>query len=138
MFDLTTPVTIIKPDTGERFQSLQIINQDHSMLPTIHEAGEFTFTREDIGTRYLFLLFRIFMDAADEKDIAAANALQDKIEVKQGDPGSFEIPDWDEESSIKLRDAINVLALTRTDTSVYFGDKSELNPLYHLLGTADG
>ena len=25
-----------------------------------------------------------------------------------------------------------------TDTSVYFGDKSKLNPLYHLLGTAYG
>jgi len=138
VFDLTSPVTITKPDTGERFQSLQIISQDHSMLPTIHEAGEFTFTREDIGTRYLFLLFRTFVDAADEKDVAAANAVQDKIEVKQEYPGSFEIPDWDEESLTKLRDAINVLALTRTDTSVYFGDKSELNPLYHLLGTAAG
>ena len=29
VFDLTEPVTIVKPDGQGRFQSMQIINQDH-------------------------------------------------------------------------------------------------------------
>ena len=56
----------------------------------------------------------------------------------QEDSGSFEIPDWDKDSLAKVRDTINILALTRTDTKPYFGQKPLLNPLYHLIGTAAG
>ena len=138
VFDLTTPVTIVKPASGDRFQSMQIINQNHSMPPSEHGAGEFMFTQEEMGTRYLFLLFRTFMDSNDEKDVAAANALQDQIIVKQEAVGSFEVPEWDMESLKKVRNAINVLAATRPDSSGYFGDKRKLNPIDHLMGTAYG
>ena len=48
------------------------------------------------------------------------------------------IPDWDEKSLHTVRDAVNVLAATKTDTSGFFGDKAKLNPIDHLLGTAYG
>lgn len=138
VFDLTTPVTIIKPDPKGRFQSMMVINQDHSMLPVEHNAGEFTFTKEQIGSRYAIVLFRTFVDANDPADIKATNALQDKIVVKQKDPGTFEIPDWDEATLKEVRDAIKVLAATRTSAKGMFGDKAKLNPISHLLGTAYG
>jgi len=139
VFDLDAgPVTIVKPDSNGRFQSMLVINQDHSMLPVVHQAGEFTYSKEKIGTRYVFIVFRTFINPNDPADIKVTHALQDKIVVKQKKSGSFEIPEWDEASLKMVRDAINVLAATRTDTSPYFGDKSKLNPLYHLLGTAMG
>ena len=138
VFDLTEPVTIVKPDTGGRFLSMQIINQDHSMLPVEHGAGTFTFTREKVGSRYVFILFRTFVNARDPADIKAANAVQDQIVSKQSSPGKFEIPDWDEVSLLRIRDAINVLAATRPDATGMFGDKSKLDPISHLLGTAFG
>ncbi len=51
--DLTSPVSIVKPDPGTRFQSLMPINEDHSIFPAEHEGGEFTFTQEKLGTRCL-------------------------------------------------------------------------------------
>ena len=78
------------------------------------------------------------MDATDAEDIKKANALQDKIVVEQASVGSFEIPEWDEASLATIRDAINVLASTKPDASGMFGDKSKLNPIDHLLGTAYG
>jgi len=138
IFDLTEPVTIIKPDSKGRFQSMLVINQDHSMLPVEHGSGKFTFTKEKIGTRYVIVLFRTFIDAQDPADIKAANALQDNIGVRQENPGKFEIPDWDEASLKKVRDAINVLAATRGSARGMFGDKAKLNPISHLLGTAFG
>ncbi len=138
VFDLTTPVTIVKPASQGRFQSMMVINQDHSMFPVEHGAGEFTFTKGKIGSRYMIVLFRTFADANDPTDIRAANALQDKIAVRQEKIGKFEIPDWDEASLKTIRDAINVLAATRTDSKGMFGDKSKLNPISHLLGTAFG
>jgi hypothetical protein len=138
VFDLTSPVTIIKPDAHGRFQSMMVINQDHSMLPIEHGAGEFTLTKEKAGTRYVIVLFRTFVDANDPADIKAANALQDKIASQQENAGKFEIPDWDEPSLKKVRDAINVLAATRTSAKGMFGEKAKLNPISHLLGTAFG
>jgi hypothetical protein len=138
VFDLTTPVTIVKPESEGRFQSMMVINQDHSMLPIEHGAGEFTFTKEQIGSRYMIVLFRTFIDANDPADIKAANALQDEIAVRQETPGAFEIPEWDDASLAKVRDAIKVLAATRTDAKGMFGDKAKLDPISHLLGTAFG
>jgi hypothetical protein len=138
VFDLTTPVKIVKPPSNGRFQSMMVISQDHSMLPIEHGAGEFTLTKEKVGTRYALVIMRTFIDANDPVDIESANALQDKIAVRQETPGKFEIPDWDEPSLKKVRDAINILAATRTSAKGMFGDKAKLNPLSHLLGTAFG
>ena len=65
VFDLTTPVTIVKPASQGRFQSMMVISQDHSMLPIEHGAGEFTLTQVRVGTRYAIVLFRTFVDAND-------------------------------------------------------------------------
>jgi hypothetical protein len=138
VFDLAEPVTIVKPVAGGRFQSMMVINEDHSMLPVEHGAGTFTFTKEQIGSRYVAILFRTFADANNPADIKAANALQDKIAVRQKSAGTFQIPDWDEASLQKVRDAIKVLAATRTSAKGMFGDKARLNPISHLLGTAFG
>ncbi|MCV6824887.1 MULTISPECIES: DUF1214 domain-containing protein [Halocynthiibacter] len=139
VFDLDAgPVTIVKPDSDGRFQSMLIINEDHSMLPVEHGAGEFTFSRREIGTRYVIIVLRTFVDATSEEDIKTANALQDAVQVKQVVMGSFVIPDWNEESLVVLRKAINVLAATKVSAAGMFGDKNKLNPIDHLLGTAYG
>ena len=108
------------------------------MLPVEHGSGACTLDRETIGTRYVIVVFRTFVDANDPSDIKAANALQDKLAVKQASIGSFEIPEWDEASLGKVHDAVNILASTKADASGMFGDKSKLNPIDHLLGTAFG
>ena len=95
VFDLTTPVTIVKPEHGKRYQSMQVINQDHSMLPIEHGAGTFTITHEMVGTRYAIVLLRTFADPNDAADMKSANALQDRVQVQQAAPGTFEVPKWD-------------------------------------------
>ena len=137
IFDLTTPVTITKPKT-DRWQSMMLISEDHSIPPAIYEAGTYTVTQDDIGTRYVAVLFRTLVNANDANDIKLANSVQDQIIVKQANTGSLDVPDWDEESLSQVRDALNVLAATLSDTSGMLGDKSKLNPIHHLLGTAMG
>jgi len=139
VFDLGAgPVTITKPDSGDRFQSMLIINQDHSMQPVEHGSGTFPLTREKIGTRYVIVVIRTFVNADDPEDIRAANKAQDQMKSSQVNSGSFEIPAWDEESLGQVRNAINVLASTKPNTNGMFGDKEKLNPINHLLGTAYG
>jgi hypothetical protein len=138
VFDLTAPVTIVKPDPGKRFQSMMMISEDHSILPVEHGAGEFTLTRQQIGTRYVMVLFRTFADPNEPADLKAAHALQDRIQVRQADAGTFDVPQWSTDSSRKVRDALNVLAATKTDMSGMFGEKSKLDPIDRLLGAASG
>jgi hypothetical protein len=68
----------------------------------------------------------------------AATELQDRVQVEQASVGTLEVPDWDQASLRTVRDALNVLAATKSDTSGLFGEKVKLNPVDHLLGTAVG
>lgn len=138
IFDLTEPVTVVKPETGGRFQSMLVINQDHSMLPVEHGSGRFELTKDKVGTRYVSVVFRTFVDPTDPDDVKAANALQDGIVTEQKAAGTFEIPEWDAASLHKVREAIKVLASTLPNFNGCFGDKSKLDPIRHLLGTASG
>ena len=132
IFDLTEPVTITKPES-DRWQSMMLINQDHSIPPAIYAAGSYTLTEEQVRTRYVAVVFRSLVNANDADDIRLANLLQDQITFEQADAGSLEVPDWDDKSLGIVRDAINVLGATLSDTSGMLGDKDNLNPIHHLI-----
>jgi hypothetical protein len=138
VFDLTTPVTISLPDSGDRFMSALIISQDHSMLPVVYAPTTFTVTQEQMGTRYVIIALRTFMDSTSPDDIKTANVLQDQVSVSQAESGSFDVPKWDTASLLKIRGALAALASTVSDTKEFFGDKSKLDRLNFLMGTAAG
>jgi hypothetical protein len=138
VFDLDAgPVTITLPDAGKRFMSLMVINQDHYALETVYTAGDHTYTREKIGTRYLFAAARTLVDPANPEDVKQAQALQDAIKVSQpGGLGRFEVPNWDQASQKKVRDALLVLNEMVPDMRNAGGRKDEVDPVRHLIGTA--
>lgn len=137
VFDLDAgPVTITLPDAGKRFMSMQVITEDEYTTPAIYRTGSHTLTREQAGTRYALVAIRTLVDPADPQDVRKAHALQDEIKVTQKGPGKFEIPDWDQASQKKVRDALLVLATTVTDTKRAFGAKEEVDPVQHLIGAA--
>ena len=138
VFDLTSPLTITMPEPEGRYQSLMLLNQDHSIPPAIFGPTKKTFTVKNMGTRYVVLAVRTFADPNDPADMKAAHALQDAIKVEQADIGKLELPNWDKQGVETLREALNVLNATMTDTSGYFGEKDKLDPIHHLLGTAFG
>jgi len=114
------------------------INQDHSIPPTEHGSGDFRFTEEKVGTRYMFVVFRTFVNPNDPADIKKAHALQDRIEIRQENKGKLELPNWDEKSLVKTREAINVLTADLSDTSDWFGEVGKVDPVKHMLGAAWG
>jgi hypothetical protein len=137
VFDLDAgPVTITLPDAGTRFMSMQVINEDQYSPTVIYKPGSYLFTRSAIGTRYVMMAIRTLMNPADPKDIAQAHALQDAIKVDQANPGSFEIPNWDQESQKKVREALQVLGATLPDSKNMFGTKTQVDPVRFLIGAA--
>lgn len=138
VFDLDAgPVTITIPDAGQRFISMQVINEDHYTPQVAYKPGPYTLTRENVGTRYVAVAFRTLADPADKKDMAQAHAVQDAIKVEQqGGPGKFEVPAWDQASQKKIRDLLIVLSDTLPDKNRMFGTRAEVDPVRFLLGTA--
>jgi hypothetical protein len=136
VLDLSKPATVTLPDTGGRYMSLHVINQDHYMFAT-SKPGEHELTREKVGSRYTYLVVRVFIDANDAKDIALANALQDKVTIKGG-TGSLDIPEWNQVQLKAGREALNTLAKMGMDASRAFGARDHVDPLQHLVGAAAG
>jgi hypothetical protein len=139
VFDLDAgPVTVTLPDPRGRFMSLIVLDQDQYALMTVYAPGSFTYTKEQVGTRYVLIGLRTFVDPTDPKDLERAHALQDAVRSEQKGVGSFEVPNWDPVSQKKVRDALIVLAGTIPDTKGMFGPRGRVDPVRHLIGTATG
>lgn len=138
VFDLDAgPVTITLPDAGGRFMSMQVIDENHYSPEVIYSPGPHTLSKERIGTRYVLTAIRTLVDPASPDDVKQVHALQDTIKVEQpGGPGKFEVPDWDQASQKKVRDALLALASTLPDTKLSFGPKDKVDPVRHLIQSA--
>lgn len=138
VFDLEAgPVTVTLPDAGERFLSMQVIDQDEYTHDVFYDKGPHTITRERIGTRYIATPVRILVNPNDPSDVAAVHALQDAVVVKQHTAGAFEVPKWDPKSQKTVRDALVTLANTLPDSRRMFGTARETDPVRHLIGAAN-
>lgn len=141
VFDLDAgPVTISLPDSGDRFLSALVINQDHYNPQVFYGAGTHTLTKDSVGTRYAMVGVRILADPNDPKDMQKANALQDAITVSQpGGPGNFEIPQWDPVSQKKVREALIALSDTIPDLRYAAGpNKDSVDPVRRIAAAASG
>ena len=137
IFDLEAgPLTITLPDPGSRFMSLQVINEDHYTPLVAYKSGSYTFTREEIGTRYVLIAIRTLIDPSNPHDADEAHKLQDAIKIEQQNVGVFETPDWDLESQKKVRNALLVLGDSLPDSRNMFGKKEQVDPVRFLIGSA--
>ena len=56
IFDLdASPVTITLPDPRKRFMSMQVISEDHYTIDVVYAPGRHTYTKDTVGSRYVFL-----------------------------------------------------------------------------------
>ncbi len=53
--------------------SLQVIDEDQYTFDVFYAPGKHTFTRQDIGTRYVMLLVRTFVNPNDPADVKAVH-----------------------------------------------------------------
>jgi hypothetical protein len=138
VFDLDAgPVTVTLPDAGKRFRSMIAIDEDQYTPAVVYDAGRYTYTKEQIGTRYLMLALRTLVDPTAPNDIAMVRALQDATRIDQpGGAGHFETPNWDPVSHKRVRDALLVLASTLPDSDRGFGTKAEVDPVRRLILSA--
>jgi hypothetical protein len=105
-----------------------------------YAPGTYTLTKKKVGTRYVSLAVRTFVNPNDAADVKAVHALQAAIKVKQASAGKFEAPNWDAASLKEMREALLALAAANggLDSARMFGRKGKVDPVQHLIGTAAG
>ncbi|WP_458190987.1 DUF1254 domain-containing protein [Haladaptatus sp. NG-WS-4] len=138
VFDLTEPVTITLPDSGDRYQSMNVQNEDQYVKLSVTEPGTYTITQDMVETRYAGVLIRMFVDPNDPADVKQVRQLQDEIGVEQASEGSFEIPDWDPQSFKQLDDALTTVFTTLENFSGAYGDVGQVDPVKFFVASPSG
>ena len=137
VFDLdAAPVTITLPDSGARFMSMLVLDQDQFAPAVVHGTGRHVLSRAQIGTRYAMAEVRTLVDPRNPHDLREAHRLQDRIAVEQECRGWFQVPAWDRTSQSLVRNALVALGRTVPDSRGMFGTRAQVDPIRHLIGTA--
>jgi hypothetical protein len=84
----------------------------------------------------VFAAVRTLVDPTSPQDVKQVHALQDAIKISQKSVGKLELPNWDEASQKKVRDALLALNSTLTELRRAFGTRNQVDPVRHLIGTA--
>ena len=125
------------PEPGARFQSLQVVDQDHFTPACYYGPADVVLTREGVGTRYAALLVRTFADAESDDDIAESHLLQDAVQL-DAPTLPLELPEWDPVTLGIVRDTLLAVAPRVMGDAVALGARGEVDPVQHLVSTAAG
>jgi hypothetical protein len=115
-----------------------IVNQDHYINRVFHQAGEYELTTEEFDTPYVLVAARTLVDPANPADVAAVNALQDRLGVRARSEAQFVLPEYDAASLDSTRNALLELARGLSGYEQAFGRREDVDPVRHLIGTAAG
>ena len=130
--------TLTLPDAEGRYLSAMIVNNDHLVSTIYHDPGEYELDEVSIGSRFALVAVRILVDPADPDDLAAVASLQDLLGLSARAEAGFESPDYDLDSLDQTRGALLTLAAGLTGFDRMFGDREQVEPVRHLIGTAAG
>lgn len=136
--DLARGATLALPDSGGRYLSAMVLDNDHYVVDVLHDAGEHRLDAATVGTRYAVVAVRTLVDPLDPGDLAAAAAVQDGVRLTAESAEPFVSPDYDATSMDTTRDALLVLAAGLRSFDRTFGTREQVDPVRHLIGTAAG
>ena len=136
--DVNKGATLTIPETGDRYLSIMVVNEDHYINKVYHDAGSYELTMEEFHTPYVVLSARILVNASDPADIKKANALQDQITTKAASARPYTHPNYDQVSYKATYKPLIELSRGVSGTERMFGKKEEVDEVRHLLGTAFG
>lgn len=136
--DISEGATVTVPDSGDRYLSVMVVNQDHYINRLFHDPGEYDLKVAELDTRWVLVAVRVLVDPADSADVEAVGAIQDQLELHANSSASFEMPEYDTSSFDATRNAVLELAKHVGDLDHSFGTRDEVDRVRHLIATAAG
>ncbi|MEE2032304.1 DUF1214 domain-containing protein [Rhodococcus chondri] len=138
IIDVSGGAVLTVPESGNRYVSAMVVDQDHYVERIFHDPGEYRLTRDEFRTPYLAVAVRILVDPTDADDVREVVALQDRFGLTAESSTPFVSPDYDRKSMDETRDALLALARGLTGFERMFGARDHVDPVRHLIGTAAG
>ncbi len=136
--DISKGATVTMPEAGKRYMSLMVVNNDGYINKVYQGGGTYKLTMQEFDTPYVVLAVRTLVNAADDADIKAANALQDKMKLEAASAKPFAMPNYDMDSYNATYKPLLELSKGVPDTNKMFGKKEDVDPVRFLLGSAFG
>jgi hypothetical protein len=136
--DISKGATFTMPDSGGRYMSATVINQDHYINKIFHGTGNFSLGVEEFDTPYVLLTVRILANSDDPDDIVIANGLQDALTIQSASSNTYVHPNYDMDSLAATQAPLIELAAGLPNVIETFGRKEDVNKVRHLLATAYG
>ena len=127
--DISQGATVTVPDTGDRYISPMVVNQDHYINRILHDPGDYLLTAEEFDTPWVAVAARILVDPAIEDDVSTVNAVQDQLAVGANSSRPFQMPDYDTTNLDATRDALLELAKHLSSFDHAFGRKRDVDSL---------
>ncbi len=138
LVDISQGAMVTIPDSGDRYLSVMVVNQDHYINGIFHDAGPHSLTIEQFDTPWVCVAVRILVDPRDSNDLAAVNKLQDQLVVVAESARPLDNTGYDTASLDETRRLLLGLAKGLTVFDHAFGAKGYVDPVRHVLGTAAG
>lgn len=137
--DISKGATVTIPDSGKRYLSLMVVNEDEYINKVYHKGGTYKLTMKEFDTPYVNLSARILADPNNPADIKAANALQDQLKIESVSARPYGHPNYDKKSYQAIyKPLLDLAAVGISDARKTFGKKDEVDEVRHLIGAAFG
>jgi hypothetical protein len=136
--DISKGATLTLPDSGKRYMSVMVVNEDHYINKVFHKGGTYKLTMKEFGTPYVVISARTLANPLDPKDLKEANALQDQMKIEAVSAKPYSHPNYDKASYEATYKPLLELSKGLPDTKYTFGKKEEVTQVRHLIETAFG
>ncbi len=138
LVDISKGATVTLPDVGDRYMTMMVINNDGYINKVFHGGGTHELTMDEFDTPHVVLAMRVLVDASDEADVKAGNAIQDEMKIDAASGKPFVMPNYDMDSYKATSEPLLALSTGIDGTHKMFGKKEEVDPLRFLIGSAFG
>ena len=136
--DISKGASIRMPESGDRYMSVQVVNQDGFTNKIFHDAGHHDLTIADFDTPYVWLLVRTLVLDSIAADVEAAHVLQDQLFISSASEQPYTHTNYDSVSMLATTELLLELGKGIADNSSAAGTKEQVNPIKQLLLSAFG
>ena len=136
--DISKGASIQMPEAGDRYMSVQVVNQEGFTNKIFHGAGRHDLTVAEFDTPYVWLLVRTLVLDSVPGDGAAAQALQDQMSISSASEQPYTHTDYDPVTLSATTALLVELGKGISDNAKAAGTEEQVDPIKQLLLTAYG
>jgi len=136
VIDISKGATVTLPNTGKRYMSLMVINNDGYVNEVFYGGGSYKLDMKKFETPFVGIVIRTLANPEDATDLTAAQKLQDQVKITANSHNPFVLPNYDKVSYKATLDPVLNLAKGLARYTETFGSKAEVDPIHFIIGTA--